>query len=115
MSKNKCILAHRQKSALSLQQRLLVPAPVQSRLYKSVQHTAASQGKRKTNRFPLINCRAFTTGFWTTACLTVNPQLAFPRRLLHQAHGTHSPALFRRKQMANEKTLSSTCYAQVSV
>lgn len=70
---------------------------------------------QKNERFPLIDGRPFTTYFWTTACLTVNPQLAFPRRLLHQARGTHSRALFRKKHMVNEKTLSSTCYAQVSV
>lgn len=46
MSKNKCILAHRQKSALSLQQRLLVPAPVQSRLYKSVQHCSITRKEK---------------------------------------------------------------------
>lgn len=53
MSKNKRILAHRQKSALSLQQRLLVPAPVQSRPYKSVRHTAASQESRQQTDFLL--------------------------------------------------------------
>ncbi len=53
MSKNKHIFAHRQEWALSLQQRLLVPAPVQSRPYKSVQHTAASQESRQQTDFLL--------------------------------------------------------------
>lgn len=53
MSKNKQIFAHRQEWALSLQQRLLIPAPVQSRPYKSVQHTAASQESRQQTDFIL--------------------------------------------------------------